>query len=695
MATAVVVLLVLARLVCGACPGYYGRNCNGHGVCGAFNRCTCFASWTGVDCGLRTCPYGTPWSAVATALDTARMTATECSNMGACNRTTGACVCRDGFSGAACEKLDCANDCSGHGNCFSMADAALLNGASYTLWDANSIYGCRCDPGYTGYDCSLRTCISGHDPVVTGRLNERQAISCHCTTCTGTFMLTWNGRSSVPLAATASAADVEAALSAITSGVSVVFDGGATTICSTLGTSALVTFLHDFGPLPSLTLVLAAATLTVSVQAGGTVALYGTSVATVANTKQSLECSGRGVCNQATGQCNCALYFTSSDGQGSLGPRPDCGYYNTTGAPATHRCPAGIYESDYLATGSTVVCSGHGMCSNAPDYQCQCYQDWGGNDCSLRLCPTATAWFEAATLATTARTVPVACANAGICDNTLGRCLCDSNFVGAACEKLTCASRCRGTGNCRSMRQMAAGATTDGAPTPIVYGRDVNSLATWDADRIFGCVCNSVRYVIGNAPTLSGYDCSSYPCPSGDDPWTTGQVNEVQSLSCLGTAGSVTLTFRGATTSALSFGATAAALTAALEALPTYLRDTTGYSLCILYWGSIGQVAVSMPTGALCGATSAAVTTVSFLTNAGNVPLLIADASLLTGGPFSVTETTAGTTEDAVCNNRGNCDGATGRCICVQDAASSDGQGNLGVTRDCGYVYPFMAQGRL
>ncbi|EQC31457.1 hypothetical protein SDRG_11055 [Saprolegnia diclina VS20] len=686
MATTVVVLLAIARLACGACPGYIGRNCNGHGICGAFNRCTCFASWTGVGCSLRTCPYGTPWSAVASALDTARTTSAECSNMGTCNRATGGCSCRDGFSGAACEKLDCPNDCSGHGSCFSMADAAMLNGATYTLWDANSIYGCRCDPGYTGYDCSLRTCLYGHDPVVTGRVNELQAISCTCTTCTGTFMLTWNGRSSVPLAATASAADVQAALNAITSGVSVVFGNGATTVCSTPGTSALVTFLYDFDALPPLSVVLAAATLTISVQTGGEAALDGT--LTVANTKQSLECSGRGVCNQATGQCKCALYFTSSDGQGNLGPRPDCGYYNTTGAPTTHRCPAGIYESDYLATGSTVVCSGHGLCSNAPNYQCQCYQDWGGNDCSLRLCPTAGGWFDAATLATAARTVPVACANAGICDSTLGRCLCDSNFVGSACEKCTLLISgrrvtpmlvtCSSKGNCRSMRQMAAGATTNGAPTPIVYGRDVNSLTTWDADRIFGCVCNSVRYVIGNAPTLSGYDCSSYPCPSGDDPWTTGQVNEVQSLSCIGTAGSVALTFRGATTSTLSFDATPAALTAALQALPT-----------------IGLVTVSMPTGALCGATNAAVTTVSFLTNAGNLPLLIADTSLLTGGPFSVTETTPGTTEDAVCNGRGDCDGAAGRCSCVQDATSSDGQGNLGVTRDCGYVYPFMAQGRL
>ena len=38
--------------------------------------------------------------------------------------------------------------------------------ATYTdAWDAGLIYGCDCDLGYTGNDCSLRECPSNFDPV--------------------------------------------------------------------------------------------------------------------------------------------------------------------------------------------------------------------------------------------------------------------------------------------------------------------------------------------------------------------------------------------------------------------------------------------------------------------------------------------------------------------------------------------------
>lgn len=31
-------------------------------------------------------------------------------------------------------------------------------------WDGNRIYGCKCDSGFTGYDCSLKVCPKGDDP---------------------------------------------------------------------------------------------------------------------------------------------------------------------------------------------------------------------------------------------------------------------------------------------------------------------------------------------------------------------------------------------------------------------------------------------------------------------------------------------------------------------------------------------------
>ncbi len=41
------------------------------------------------------------------------------------------------------------------------------------------------------------------------------------------------------------------------------------------------------------------------------------------------------------------------------------------------------------------ACSRHGQC--LPTDRCDCWEGWGGADCSERLCPMGTAWFDAAT----------------------------------------------------------------------------------------------------------------------------------------------------------------------------------------------------------------------------------------------------------------------------------------------------------
>ena len=43
-----------------------------------------------------------------------------------------------------------------------------------------------------------------------------------------------------------------------------------------------------------------------------------------------------------------------------------------------------------------------------------------------------------------------------------------------------------------------------------------------------------------------------------------------------------------------------------------------------------------------------------------------------------------GTTENAVCNNRGTCNQLTGVCECFPQWTSSDGTGRLGFLGDCG-----------
>lgn len=98
-----------------------------------------------------------------TANNTAHAALTECSNMGVCNRSSGRCSCRSGFTGEACQRLTCADNCNGRGRCMSMRDAAaVVDGDSlefeavYEGWDADMIHGCLCDDGWEGHDCSLR-----------------------------------------------------------------------------------------------------------------------------------------------------------------------------------------------------------------------------------------------------------------------------------------------------------------------------------------------------------------------------------------------------------------------------------------------------------------------------------------------------------------------------------------------------------
>ena len=112
--------------------------CNGHGSClNATSQCQCYEGWgastdvadyRAADCSLRTCPSDRAWADVPTG-PTAAHSYKECSNRGICNRATGECACFSGFSGTACQRLACPNDCSGHGVCLSMKQLARMSSA--------------------------------------------------------------------------------------------------------------------------------------------------------------------------------------------------------------------------------------------------------------------------------------------------------------------------------------------------------------------------------------------------------------------------------------------------------------------------------------------------------------------------------------------------------------------------------------
>ncbi|KAG1712362.1 hypothetical protein DVH05_000109 [Phytophthora capsici] len=174
------VLLAIPSVVMGACP----NKCSGHGKCGLNDVCQCMQNWIGGDCSGRQCPFTRAWHDTAQRKDDAHYYA-ECGNRGTCDRTSGECSCDPGFVGSGCRRMQCPNDCSGHGTCEYIEELASndynkrvggKSGTTYEVWDQEKIMGCVCDGGYEGHDCSLRSCPKGDDPLTPNQVDMVQAI---------------------------------------------------------------------------------------------------------------------------------------------------------------------------------------------------------------------------------------------------------------------------------------------------------------------------------------------------------------------------------------------------------------------------------------------------------------------------------------------------------------------------------------
>lgn len=667
----VAAVVLMARQVRASCP----NSCSSHGTCttkGNGYFCSCYKGFTGGDCSRRTCPMGPAWNDVATATDTAHQPAV-CSNRGTCDHTTGNCVCDYGFSGLSCNRMSCPNSCGKHGECRSMKlnaqrkDKGLPPAVRYdAIWDSDMVHGCVCEDGYGGGDCSQRMCPTGDDPLTGAstdalfgfQKNEKQTVLCAATS--GTLTLSFKGRTTVRIDAADNADTVRKKLNALHSlvNVNVLFAGTTTTMCTADGNMVTVEFTQDFGVLP---LLVGDSSLLVHAAIGSTPRLIISRAQ--AGSKENEACSNRGRCELTSGVCTCFPGYVTSNGLGSPGDRGDCGATDST--------------TTVVACPGDTACSGHGYCSGAPQFRCFCAAGWTSGDCNVRTCPTGMAWFDTPIADNRAHSMAI-CSGVGVCDVALGQCTCPQPFTGAACERLMCPpgteTPCNGHGRCLTMAEMALEARSSLDPLSITYGSTPNNPSTWDFNKIQGCICDD---------GYEGHDCSRRSCPRGDDPRTTGQSREVQTIRCVQTApATFTLSFRGQVSPTLSSSILAADLQAALSTVSTIGAVHVSYS--------------SGPTSGACTLTGITnIISITFIDALGDLPALQvnADRNLVLLPVFTINSdglsgSVRGTNENAECSNNGLCDYSAGTCACFDGMASSNGLGGLGLKADCGFLVP-------
>jgi hypothetical protein len=626
----------------------------------------CFEGYMGGDCSLQSCPFGLAWVDYATGNDIAHNPA-ECSNMGACDRSSGVCECRTGWDGTACDRLRCPSQCNLRGKCLSLLyyaqtkdpglDMDVFPGPpdeinkvyTYTTnWDTEKIYGCSCDSAFYGPDCSLQYCPSGDDPRTLGQFNEKQKGICKAGG--GTFTLTFRGQTTKPIPYNADSSTLKSALEELTTitRVKITFFNDAA--CNAQKGEWTVEFEQEFGDVPMI------------VANGEDLFFSDGSISTeiamsemIRGDKENLECSGRGICDVTTGFCTCSTNYKTSNGENLIGTRGDCGH---------------VYQSVSACPG-LISCSGHGECSGPSEYKCGCSAGWRGADCSERECPRAVSWFDRPSANEELHIKEYTeCGNMGLCDRTTGKCTCFDGFTGGACDRLSCpgSPTCSGHGECYSMYDLAKRATINGVIQDYTYGDTPNNPLTWDAEMIMGCVCNEGYH---------GYDCSLMSCPTGDNPDSRLQQDETQVLTCIDgdATGTVTFRYKEVLSEPVDVSAMSHTLQAALEAMPN-IRRVHVFQTNATKEETHEEVMCS-PSGSSVG--------VTFLTEHGDLPLL--EVAATTGGAsMTITESIKGTKENAVCSDRGICDESTGLCTCFPGYAGSDGMGGPGIINDCGHV---------
>lgn len=320
---------------------------------------------------LASCPKGPDW------FNSSQLT--ECSGIGICKSFH--CICPDGFGGDSCQKVLCPIDpitkrqCNNRGRCIALDDHAKSN-KIYPIfeydfyWDSERIFGCECDNGFSGYDCSLHKCSIGLDPIKKDKFKPETQIY---EKKRSKFRFFSNGKLSDEINYYTSINEISNILESFGYGeVSVIYSSSSKQYKFTFENPTTTTIPSQLYTIPINSLI----PIKIN-EWNKTDAIFS-------------ECNGRGKCIKGSCQCDSSFYSTLSIGNNnnnngyrsssSNSGSDNCEYYQRIiSIDDNFTCPF-----SYDNNNNRLVCSGHGVC-DSEFKECKCGEGYEKYDCSASI----------------------------------------------------------------------------------------------------------------------------------------------------------------------------------------------------------------------------------------------------------------------------------------------------------------------